>query len=218
MFLTSLVWEEVKLASEPFVGFHSFSSKTEAPGGDIAREIWTRVFMERRARMQQDSPELEIGTIPFTAPPFLPASACVWLSALMCDLYSFPIIVFSIQDPEVFSTEFIFSQRVFIGMLLGSMKQKLNSLQHTAKRKVLHTESLLKLAPKMKKPLSGPAPLHAALQRPVSGRLSCLLLRAATPWFSGPDDFCQEARDASCVMDSLRWNSNCMKTLLLSPY
>ena len=125
---------------------------------------------------------------------FLPASVCVWLSVLICDLYSFPIIVFMLDQAfstnSSFSKSFLWTHRY----AFRSMKPRnSNALQHTAKERS-HTESTMKLAPKWKRKFlcQGPAPFHA---------LSSRCLRAAVlspPWGQplrdshSPDDFCQE--------------------------
>ena len=190
MFLTSVVWEEVKLASEPFVGFCSFSSKTEAPGGDIASKYGQGILRKGELGCNLGQPRTGDRNHTLHSPrSFLPASACVWLSALMCDLYSFPIIVFMLD--QVFSTNSSFSKSIHRNAFRSMKPRNWNSLQHTAKKSP-HTESTLKLAPKMKRKY---------LCQHLSMLPSRRCLRAAVlspPWGQprrashGPDDFCQE--------------------------
>ena len=200
MFLTSVVWEEVKLASEPFVGFCSFSSKTEAPGGDIASKYGQGILRKGELRCNLGQPRTGDRNHPLHSPrSFLPASACVWLSALMCDLYSFPIIVFMLD--QVFSTNSSFSKSFHRNAFRSMKPRNWNSLQHTAKEGS-HTASTLKLALKMKRKYlcRGPAPLHAALQALSQGGCPVSSLRAATPCFSRSWWFLPGARDASYVI------------------
>ena len=200
MFLTSVVWEEVKLASEPFVGFCSFSSKTEAPGGDIASKYGQGILWKGELGCNLGQPRTGDQNHTRHSPcSFLPASACVWLSALMCDLYSFPIIIFMLD--QVFSTNSSFSKSIHRNAFRSMKPRNWNALQHTAKESS-HTENTMKLAPKVKRKYlcRGPAPLHAALQALSQGGCPVSSLRAATPCFSRSWWFLPGARDASCVI------------------
>ena len=214
MFLTSVVWEEVKLASEPFVGFCSFSSKTEAPGGDIASKYGQGILRKGELGCNLGQPRTGDRNHTLHSPrSFLPASACVWLSALMCDLYSFPIIVFMLD--QVFSTNSSFSKSFHRNAFRSMKPRNWNSLQHTAKKSP-HTESTLKLAPKMKRKylcqhlsmLPSRRCLRAAVLSPPWGQP----LRAS--WW-----FLPGARNASCVIWT-HWIQTAIvwKPLLLSPY
>ena len=100
----------------------------------------------------------------------------------MCDLYSFPIIIFMLD--QVFSTNSSFSKSFHRNAFRSMKPRNWNSLQHSAKEGS-HTESTLKLAPKMKRKYlcQGPAPLHAALQALSQGGCPVSSLRAATPCF-----------------------------------
>ena len=221
MFLTSLVWEEVKLASEPFVGFCSFSSKTEVPGGDIASKYGQGILWKGELGSNLGQPRTGDQNHTLHSPrSFLPASACVWLSALICDLYSFPIIVFMLDQEfstnSSFSKSFLWTHRY----AFRSMKPRnWNALQHTAKERS-HTESTVKLAPKWKRKYlcQGPAPFHAALQSLSQGGCPVSSLRAATLILTVLMISARSAWCLLCDMDSLNPNSNCMKTTLMSPY
>ena len=222
MFLTSLVWEEVKLASEPFLGFCSFSSKTEAPGGDIASKYGQGILWKGELGSNLGQPRTGDQNHTLHSPcSFLPSSAYVWLSALICDLCSFPIIVFMLDQAfptnSSFSKSFLWTHRY----AFRSMKPRnSNALQHTAKERS-HTESTVKLAPKLKTKYlcQGPAPFHAALQSLSQGGCPVSSLRAATLWFSQSWWFLPGALDASCVI-YIHWLQTVIvwKPLLLSSY
>ena len=195
MFLTSLVWEEVKLASEPFLGFCSFSSKTEALGRDIASKYGQRILWKGELGSNLGQPRTGEQNHTLHSPcSFLPASACVWLSALICDLYSVPSIVFMLD--QAFSTNSSFSKSFLWthSNAFRSMKPRnWNALQHTAKERS-HTESTVKLAPKWKRK-------YLCQGQHLSMLPSSRCLRAAIlspPWGQplrdshSPDDFCQE--------------------------
>ena len=143
MFLTSLVWEEVKLASEPFLGFCSFSSKTEALGRDIASKYGQRILWKGELGSNLGQPRTGEQNHTLHSPcSFLPASACVWLSALICDLYSFPSIVFMLD--QAFSTNSSYSKSFyeFIGILLEVWNPEIGMLFSIQQRNVLTLRAL----------------------------------------------------------------------------
>ena len=134
---------------------------------------------------------------PYTSQPllFLAVSECLWLSALICNLYSFPVIV-PMWDQAVltnssFSNRFLWTHR----NAFRSMKpQNWNALQHTAKESS-HTESTMELAHKVKRTYLFQGPITF----PVSPSSHCLRPAVLSPPCGqplcdphSPDDFCQE--------------------------
>ena len=133
MFLTSLVWEEVKLASEPFVGFCSFSSRTEAPGGDIASKYGQGILWKGELGSNLGQPRTGEQNHTLHSPcSLLPASALIW------DVYSFPIIHVCLRSKHFLLI--LLSQRVsseLIEMLLEVWNPEIGMLFSIQQRKVL---------------------------------------------------------------------------------
>ena len=134
---------------------------------------------------------------PCTSQPllFLAVSDCLWLSALIHNLYSFPIIV-PMWD-QAFLTNSSFSKRFLWTHrnAFRSMKpQNWNALQHTAKESS-HTETTMELARKVKSTYLCQGPSTT----PVSPSSHCLRPAVLSPPCGqplcdphSPDDFCQE--------------------------
>ena len=172
--------------------------------------------METRSRIEPQTTQ-NWRSEPYTSQLllFLAVSDCLWLSALICNLYSFPVIVpmwdQAFLTNSSFSKKFLWTHR----NAFRSMKpQNWNALQHTAKESS-HTESTMELAPRWKENTfaRGLAPFQCRLPVTVSGQLSCLLPTGSHSviltvlMISARSVWC-----LFCDMPSLNPNSNSMKT------
>ena len=159
------------MVSELFVGFWSFSSNAEAPGGDLASKYGQGTLLKRELGSNLGRRRIG-GQKSISQRLLFPSCLCMCLT--------FCIDMRSLYFPHYSSLYYIkaFSTHAFRNM----KPRNWNSLQHTAKESC-HTESTVKLAPKLKTKYlcQGPAPFHAALQSLSQGGCPVSSLRAATP-------------------------------------
>ena len=158
------------MVSELFVGFWSFSSNAEAPGGDLAskygqgtllkRELGSKLGRRRTGGQKSISQRL-----------LFPSCLCMCLT--------FCIDMRSLYFPHYSSLYYIkaFSTHAFRNM----KPRNWNSLQHTAKESS-HTENTVKPAPKLKENtfVRGKHLSSAALQSLSQGGCPVSSLRAVT--------------------------------------
>ena len=142
-FLTFVVQEGQKLASELF-GFWSFSSNAEAPGGDMTSKYGQGTLWKRELGSNPGQPRTGEQNHTFHSPcSLLPASSCIWLSALIWDFYSFPIIHVCLRSKHFLLI--LLSQRVsckLIEMLLEVWNPEIGILFSIQQRKVLTLKAL----------------------------------------------------------------------------
>ena len=176
-------------------GFWSFTSNTAAPGGDITSKYGQGTLWKRELGSNQGQPRTgEQNHALHSACSLLPASACVWLSALTWDFYSFTIIHVCIRSKHFLVI--LLSQRVsyeLIGMLLEVWNPEIGMLFSIQQRKVLTLKALWNYHPRWKENTfaRGLAPFQCCLPVTVSDQLSCLLPEGSHTDSHSPDDFCQ---------------------------
>ena len=171
------------MVSELFVGFWSFSSNAEAPGGDLAskygqgtllkRELGSKLGRHRTGGQKSISQRL-----------LFPSCLCMCLIFCidMRSLY-FPHYS-SLYYIKAFSTNSSFSKSFFRthrNAFRNMKPRNWNSLQHTAKESS-HTENTVKPAPKLKENtfVRGKHLSSAALQSLSQGSCPVSSLRAVT--------------------------------------
>ena len=204
-------------------GFWSFSSNTEAPGGDITSKYGQGTLWKRELGSNPGQPRTgeQNHAQNHSACSLLPASACVWLSALTWDFYSFTIIHVCVRSEHFLVI--LLSQRVsykLIGMLLEVWNPEIGMLFSIQQRKVLTLKALWNYHPRWKENTfaRGLAPFQCCLPVTVSDQLSCLLPEGSHTVILTV--LMISARIAWCLlcdMDSLNPDNNSMKTTVIVP-
>ena len=176
-------------------GFWSFSSNAEAPWGDITSKDGQGTLWKRELGSNPKQPRTGEQNHTLHSPcSLLPASECIWLSALIWDVYYFPIIHVCLRSKHFLLI--LFSQRVsseLIGMLLEVWNPEIGMLFSIQKGTFSHWEHNGTSTEVEKKiPLLGASTFPWCPPVTVSGQLSCLLPEGSHSDSHGPDDFCQE--------------------------